>query len=143
MAKFNFKNFNPSRVQKNIDDFLEKRMRAVGALVRNTAVKKLNKGQPIRRTKGGNLIGLAPSKPGEPPRTLTGRLKQSVSYAINRTRGRVAVRIGTNVVYGRRLELGFHGRDRLGRRYNQEPRPWLRPSVTENRREIGNTLRGR
>lgn len=41
----------------------------------------------------------------------------------------VEVKVGTNVEYARRLELGFYGADKLGRVYNQPPRPYLRPAL--------------
>ena len=53
--------------------------------------------------------------------------------------------IGTNVVYGRREELGFMGTDRLGRRYNFAGHPYLRPAFDEKRaeaeREMADALR--
>lgn len=33
--------------------------------------------------------------------------------------------------YGRRLELGFHGEDALGRHYEQAPQPHVRPAADE------------
>lgn len=59
-----------------------------------------------------------PSKPGEPPRVQTGRLRASVAWEQD---GRVA-RIGTNVRYGRFLELGTS---------RMAPRPWLRRMLAE------------
>mgnify|MGYP001292038658 CR=1 FL=1 len=35
--------------------------------------------------------------------------------------------------YARRIELGFHGTDSLGRRYNQAGQPYLRPAYEEKR----------
>lgn len=35
----------------------------------------------------------------------------------------------TDVVYARRLELGFSGTDARGRSYNQPPMPYLRPAA--------------
>lgn len=39
-----------------------------------------------------------------------------------------AVVVGTNVVYARRVELGFVGLDKLGRNYNQAAKPYLYPA---------------
>lgn len=44
--------------------------------------------------------------------------------------------IGTDMEYGPRLEFGFVGKDKLGRRYNQRARAFLRPAVDENEAEI-------
>lgn len=40
--------------------------------------------------------------------------------------------VGTNLVYARREEYGFVGRDSLGRLYNQPPHPYLRPAFDDN-----------
>lgn len=73
---------------------------------------------------------------------ITGNLARSLTV---QPAGTNAVRIGTNVVYGPRIEYGFAGADSLGRIYNQAPRPYLRPALEENKdailREISDTLR--
>lgn len=138
--KVRFRNWKPDAVVDNVERDIERRLTAVGQVIQATAVRKLNRGQPVRRQPSGRLVGLAPSAPGEPPRTLTGRLKQSVAFEVARETGRFLLRVGTNVVYGRRLELGFHGRDRAGRNVAQDARPWLRPSVTESLPEIRKLL---
>lgn len=55
------------------------------------------------------------------------------------------VKVGTNVEYARRIELGFAGADSLGRIYDQPARPYLRPALESQRgaaeREIGDALR--
>ena len=57
----------------------------------------------------------------------------------------VAVYIGTDVEYARRIEYGFNGTDSLGRQYSQAARPYLRPAADENqaavRTEVGEALR--
>jgi len=40
--------------------------------------------------------------------------------------------IGTNIEYARRIELGFTGKDKLGRHYNQAAKPYLRPALEAN-----------
>jgi len=42
--------------------------------------------------------------------------------------GYAQVSVGTNLVYARRIEYGFIGADKLGRVFNQRPRPYLRPA---------------
>ena len=81
------------------------------------------RGTPGARNKQGRFLkrlvyGANPSKPGEPPHVQTGRLRASV--ASERT-GMMA-RVGTNVVYGRWLELGT---------VDMAARPWLRRSLVE------------
>lgn len=45
------------------------------------------------------------------------------------------VMVGTSVPYGRRIEMGFIGRDSLGRNYHQAARPFLRPAWDEKKGE--------
>lgn len=53
---------------------------------------------------------------------------------------KLSVRIGTNVVYAARVELGFRGKDSLGRNYNQSPKPYLVPAIEEHKQEILNFI---
>ena len=69
--------------------------------------------------KKGLVYGHAPSLPGEPPRKQFGRLKGSIAWEFPKV---LTARVGTNVKYGRWLELG------TGR---MKARPWLRRSLRE------------
>lgn len=51
------------------------------------------------------------------------------------------VDVGTDVPYARRIELGFMGTDSLGRTYHQPARPYLRPGLDQNEREIQTEVR--
>lgn len=81
------------------------------------------KAPATRDSKGRFVAGklrynASPSRPGDPPNVQTGRLRGSVaSEASGNT-----VRIGTNVEYGRHLELGTS---------RMAPRPWLRRMLLE------------
>lgn len=99
-------------------------------------IEKIGIGQPAYTTAGGRLVGLDPSKPGEPPHVLSGRLRQSITHQVEVGSNYVRGRVGTNVEYARRLELGFTGTDAAGRNVNQAPRPFLRPTLAEERTEI-------
>ena len=116
-----------SRANKN----LAQGMRGAVQLARDATVRKLNRGQPTRTTPSGRLIGLDPSKPGEPPKKVTTRLQGSIEWEVVREEGDWVGRWGTNVVYGRRQELGFFGRDAIGRNVRHFPRPYLRPVLNE------------
>lgn len=81
---------------------------------------------------GGSLH--APSNEGEPPHKQTARLFNSIApgapeslSGVERTDTKVIGTVGTDVVYARRLELGFVGIDAAGRNVHQGPRPYLRP----------------
>lgn len=78
----------------------------------------------VKRTRK-TIYGAFPSRPGEPPHKQTGRLRASVTW--ERVRTGVA-RVGTNVKYGRLLEL-FVG-----------PRPWLVRAFKEKSHEITSIL---
>ncbi|MEM9043413.1 MAG: hypothetical protein AAGC81_01870 [Pseudomonadota bacterium] len=84
----------------------------------------------------GNPSGENPSRPGEPPRKVSGRLFQSIATEVVNLPGKIVGRYGTNVEYARRLELGFSGRDANGRNVNQPPRPFLRPVLKSFGRQI-------
>lgn len=83
---------------------------------RRTIRKRNAKGKLVRSKK--LVYGAHPSKPGEPPRKQTGRLLGSVAWEIS---GLVA-RVGTNVKYGRWLELATA---------RMAARPWLRRALKE------------
>lgn len=103
----------------------EKRMRVAVEYVRGMVRRKINR---------GNRSGNNPSLPGEPPKKVRGGLFTSIATDVRRGEGRFAVYgiVGSNMPYARRLELGFVGIDKLGRRYDQKPRPYLRPSLVES-----------
>lgn len=61
----------------------------------------------------------------------TGRLRSSISHELGRDLRGLHARVGSNVVYARRIELGFDGVDSIGRRYNQAPRPYLRAALAQ------------
>lgn len=61
-----------------------------------------------------------PSRPGEPPRVDMGRLRSSITHEIVSELRGIVGRVGTNVKYGRYLELGTS---------KMLPRPWLIPAL--------------
>ena len=76
----------------------------------------------------------SPSPAGHAPASVTGTLKGRITHEIDKTA--MMGRVGTNLEYARRLELGFVGVDSLGRHYTQAPRPYLRPALEKNRATI-------
>lgn len=108
-------------------------MRAAVEIVRGMVRRKINR---------GNRRGNNPSLPGEPPKKVGGGLFGSIATAVKRGTGRYAVYgvVGSNMPYARRLELGFVGMDKAGRRYNQAARPYLRPSLAETADQVKRIL---
>lgn len=64
--------------------------------------------------------------------TLAGSLTEEVVIEGDNVRGRA----GTNLEYARRVELGFIGKDSLGRQINQRARPYLRRAFAEKLEEV-------
>jgi phage gpG-like protein len=77
-----------------------------------------------KRKRHGSLVyGANPSKPGDPPHKQRGRLLASVAWEVVDT----VARVGTNLNYGRWLELGTT---------KMAARPWLRRALAETRDEV-------
>lgn len=123
--------WNPAGIIEATLDITEKRMGKAVAVVQRQIKTSLNIGNP-----GGKN----PSAPGEPPRKVTARLFNSIFTKVIRNGSQIIGVVGTNVVYGRRLELGFAGRDSLGRQYNQAPRPFIRPGFFNTRDKVKQIL---
>jgi hypothetical protein len=101
------------------------------------------------------------SRPGQPPNKDYGVLRSSIAYKVDEVS--LTVYVGTNLRYGRYLELGVRGGklirpkkgkalswvDGMGfRRFAKavrqgriEPRPFLRPALARNREKILARLR--
>jgi len=67
------------------------------------------------------------SAPGEPPAVDTGRLRSSITHAVETTDNEVIGYVGSNVEYAKWLELGT---ERVAER------PFLRPALFNNQAEI-------
>ena len=87
------------------------------------------KGDIKRSLRIGNKRGVTPSAPGEPPRRRTGRLSGSIAHEVDRQQ--LVARVGTNVLYGKFLELGT---------VKMAARPFIRPSLARMRSTIGRIL---
>lgn len=99
----------------------------VGFMLHGVVVRSLSKGQPTKRV-GERVVGLNPSKPGEPPRSLQGLLRNSIDYRKKVDKSRVELFIGANTKYARALEFG-NPKGKL------KPRPFLRPAISNNRQK--------
>jgi phage gpG-like protein len=84
------------------------------------------------RVKGRKAGPSTHSRPGEPPYKQTGRLRASVTRDVDEANLRAAV--GTNVEYGRHLELGT--------KRGILPRPWLRRALADMQGRINSLLGG-
>lgn len=128
---------NLAALEKATDALLLQNMKAAGAFVEGVVKQKISVRNEPRRRVGGRMVGMNPSKEGEPPKVMEGVLRANVAHAVTVTSTEVSAYVGIQGggqadKYARRLELGFHGKDSAGRNVNQGPRPYLRPSVSEN-----------
>jgi len=65
----------------------------------------------------------------------TGTYRRSFEMeTVEKSSERCRVEVGTDAPQARRLEYGFVGADKLGRVYDQAPRPHIRPALDENRK---------
>lgn len=115
---------------------IERRLTAAAFVVRRNVNQLLSTGQPVRRQPSGRLVGLNPSRPGQPPHVLYGQLRQSITHTVQRTGTKISAKIGSNLIKARALELGFVGRTANGRNMNLQPRPYLRPGLALSWAEI-------
>ena len=76
------------------------------------------------------------SKGNNPP--IHGTLRRSISMGTPTIEGPgvFSSRGGPSVIYARRVELGFHGADSLGRVYDQDGRPYWGPAVNSSHDDI-------
>lgn len=93
-----------------------------------TIGKGKNKG---KQKKVVGPMGSNPSKPGEPPHRQTGRLRASVAQ--EHEPAKLTSRVGTNVAYGKFLELGTA---------KMAARPWLRRTLANNRNKVREMILG-
>lgn len=76
------------------------------------------------------------ARPG--PLVQTGTLRRSVNVleVTDLGAGEWESRTGPTAIYGRRIELGFHQTDRLGRVYNQPAYPFMGPGLETARSRL-------
>lgn len=112
-----------------------KNMQTATVFVRDEVKKKLNRGQPTRITPSGGIIGLDPSLPGEPPKKITGQLQNSITTQVVVEGNTVHGLVGSTLEKAAPLEFG-------NKDGTLKPRPYLRPTIMENRDKINQILAG-
>jgi len=114
----------------NLGKKIGEKMAAAGVLsaafyIQNAAKRLVNQGGPG-----------APSRAPDPPHKQTGTLGRSIQVDDSKAKGpKPLARVGTALVYAARLEFGFYGKDKKGRRIMQTARPYMRRALTENTNE--------
>lgn len=114
-------------------------MRDAMMIAEKEAKRLVSRTQPLHVTASGTLIGLDPSKPGEPPKIVTKELLNGIESGA-KTEGDNVVGwlgvVGPADKYALRLERGFIGADSKGRVYRDLPRPFLSLAITSKRRNM-------
>ena len=117
-----------AEANKRIRTETNKRIDKASRVLRDFIRVKLSRSQPVKlygKTAGRSRKGMAPSKAGEYPKKVTGHLRMNVQAEMD---DRVSTaRVGTNVKYGKYLELGTRKMAR---------RPWLSRGFFDARHKI-------
>lgn len=133
--------WNPELVTGRLRATVERNMGQAVLYLEARVKRKISiRNEPRVRVGRSGMRGLNPSEPGDPPKLVTGTLRANIGTAVvsrpDAVIGFVGVKKGPAEKYGRRLELGFTGVDAAGRHVNQPARPFLRPTVLEERSEV-------
>ena len=120
-----------------IDAEVGKRVDAAARVLRDRAKELISRGQPVKiygKAAGRSRKGLDPSKAGEPPKMVSGHLRLNVK----KEHSGLEARVGTNVPYGKWLELGTGGGKwtAVSAGARMAPRPWLSKAVYESAAEL-------
>lgn len=83
--------------------------------------KRITSGPGTGREYTRHGIAHTASAPGEPFATDTGRLRASITHALEVDALGLVAKVGTDVIYGLYLELGSS---------RMSARPWLRPALS-------------
>lgn len=100
---------------------------------------------------GNAVVGWASNQLRANGSVVTSNLVNSLTYSTTHVQGAIGgktkgrplskpetgiVKVGSTVVYAARVEMGFVGKDSLGRYYNQPPKSYLRAAVMKNKERI-------
>lgn len=106
---------------------VERALGQQGAYTQGAVQVRIGRSQPIGRSASGRTWGKNPSLPGESPKKITGELQRSIAWVTESDTSSIALQIGTNLDYGRYLEL---------RTSKMAPRPYLRATFLERLNRI-------
>ncbi|NIU01086.1 MAG: hypothetical protein GWN01_09225 [Nitrosopumilaceae archaeon] len=135
MAKTRGKNFTVDLKTKRAEKLTKRttiaNMTIATVFARDQVKLKLNRGQPTKTFDSGRIIGLDPSKPGEPPKKVTGQLQRSIIQRVVVKSKNVFGLIGSTVDKAKFLEFGTT---------RMAARPFLRPTLQEERPKLRRIL---
>ncbi len=110
------------RVRVAVDAGLQRNLTAAALFVVRKVKESLATAGPTKTRPGTSA-----SEPGQPPHRRTGTLSRSITHEV--TKG--SAKVGTNLKYGKYLETGTS---------QMAARPYLRPGVYKNQRQIKKLL---
>jgi phage gpG-like protein len=97
---------------------LQRGLAQQGGLLVGSIKERISRSQPVyivpatnkrtglpNRTQG-KVIGLDPSRPGEPPKQASTRLKMSIAFEVVTDTSAISLFVGSNLEYARALEKG-------------------------------------
>lgn len=117
---------NSNQVLKNAEKQIMRNMKIACEFAVNYAKRSVSRPNPTGRD---------PSQPGEPPKKVKGILRSHIGYEVRKEgthiRGFVGVKQGVAGDYGYYLELGTS---------KMAARPFLRPTILNNRKKIGRII---
>lgn len=87
--------------------------------------------QPTTVTASGRTVGLDPSRPGEPPKRVSGALARSLQQAVKVTATKVVGTLAEERRYAPFLEFGTR---------RMAARPHMRPVMTRNQKKFRNLM---
>ena len=114
------------RINAKADAALKDMALAIQREAKRLIQSHASKGKKYKATKGGKYHYA--SKPGKPPNTDTGVLVKSIRIAVHNK----GYRVGTNLDYGRKLELGV----------GIAKRPWLSLALKNVEKRLPRIVRG-
>lgn len=102
--------------------------------VREEATSLILNGEKTGRIYRRRGVAHQASAPGEAPASDLGTLLRSITTSVSAEA--LTGNINFRTEYARRLEYGFVGLDSLGRTYDQAPRPFARPALSNKQEAI-------
>lgn len=92
-------------------------------------VKSISRTQPTMTMPDGSLRGLDPSLPGEPPKIVSTRLRNSIDHRVSVKGSIITLYVSAGTNYAKQLEWGQP-------KALPKKRPFMRPALDKNRKKM-------
>lgn len=132
---------NFGAVTDSVIQQLQVTLQAAGQQLKTDMVDAVRSPPKSGRIYKRRTISHQASAPGEAPASDTGTLLRSIQAWPELERLKISVGVDTIMTaYAARLEYGFVGTDKAGRRYNMAARPFIRPAFNKRKDAIEREL---